>query len=283
MIRSWLLVARLLLAPPPAPADPAPATDPAPAAPASEAAKQPAIEPAKQPAQQDNSLDRYRTPLDAMMERMIGVASRAVRVDWRRKKVGFGVLGSRLLELNNFSSARLGGFVRRPFGNLMGELAISRAFTWGSESTRKLALTPYRQVGRPSRFELDLNLAYPLAEGVATPRSRYFPATELVFSANAGLRYLYYHGSLSGAGFRGTAAGLIKPQLSRRELDNLEGRRAPAMQVDGARYNLLTGLSLDVYFHSGGFLAPRVLAALPVTGSGLDWWWEVSMALGWLL
>ena len=39
-----------------------------------------------------------------MMERMIGVASRAVRVDWRRKRVGFGVVGSRLLELNNFSS-----------------------------------------------------------------------------------------------------------------------------------------------------------------------------------
>jgi hypothetical protein len=232
---------------------------------------------------EDTTLERYRTPLDAMMERMIGLASRAVRLDWRRKKVGFGVLGGRLLELNNFGSARLGGLVRLPFGGFMGELAINRVFTWGSESTRKLALTPYRQLGRPSRFELDLNVAYPLAEGVATARVGFFPATELVFSANAGLRYLYYHGALSGVGFRRTATGLLAPQLSRRELDKLEDRRLPGMQVDSARYNLLAGFSLDIYFHNGGFVAPRVMATIPVTGSGLDWWWDVSLALGFLL
>jgi hypothetical protein len=55
------------------------------------------------------------------------------------------------------------------------------------------------------------------------------------------------------------------------------------MQVDPARYNLLVGLSLDVYFHSGGFLTPRVMATLPITGSELGWWWDVSLALGWLL
>jgi hypothetical protein len=231
----------------------------------------------------DAPLARYREPLDAMMERMIGVASRAVRVDWRRKTVGFGVTGSRLLELNNFSSARLGAVVRRPFGGVMGELAVSRVFTWGSDSTRKLALTPYRQLGRPSRFELDVGLAYPLAEGVATARAGFFPATELVFSATAGLRYLWYPGALSGVGFRRHLTGLLKPRLSAGELDHLEKERPPGMQVDPARYNLLSGLSLDIYFHSGGFLAPRVMAALPLTGSDLDWWWEVSLGLGWLL
>jgi hypothetical protein len=231
----------------------------------------------------DTTLERYRTPLDAMMERMIGIASRAVRVDWRRKNLGFGLLGGRPLELNNFGSARLGGFVRKPLGNVMGEIAVNRVFTWGSESTKKLALTPYRQVGRPSRFELDLNVAYPLAEGVATARAGFFPATELVFSANAGLRYLYYHGALSGVGFRRTVTGLAAPRLSSRELDKLEDRRLPGMQVDGARYNLLAGFSLDVYFRGGGFLAPRVMATLPITGSDLDWWWDVSLALGWLL
>jgi hypothetical protein len=232
---------------------------------------------------EDTTLERYRTPLDAMMERMIGVASRAVRVDWRRKKVGFGLIGGRLLELNNFGSARLGGFVRRPFGGVMAELGVSRVFTWGSESTRKLALTPYRQLGRPSRFELDLNIGYPLAEGVATTRAGFFPATELVFSANAGMRYLFYPGALSGVGFRRTITGHIKPQLSAGEIERLESRRVPGMQVDPARYNLLGGFNLDIYFHSGGFLTPRVMAALPLSGSGLGWWWEFSLALGWLL
>jgi len=32
---------------------------------------------------------------------------------------------------------------------------------------------------------------------VATARPGFFPATELVFSANAGLRYLFYPGSVA--------------------------------------------------------------------------------------
>jgi hypothetical protein len=145
-----------------------------------------------------------------------------------------------------------------------------------------LAETPYRQIGRPSRFELDVNAAYPLAEGVATARPGFFPATELVLSAEGGLRYLFYPDALSGAGLEGTAESLFAPTLSSREITNLEKSRPPAMQVDTARYGLLSGLSVDIYFHSGGFLTPRAMVALPVTGSALGFWWELSMGAGWM-
>ncbi len=239
-------------------------------------------EPAPKEAQEDPPLDRYRTPFEVLNERMIGAASRAVRFDWRKRSLGVGLIGSQLLELNNFSSSRLGGLVRRPLGVVMGELAITRVFTRGSASTDKLALTPYRQSGRPSRFELDVNVAYPLAEGVATARPGFFPATELVFSASAGLRYVYYPGALAGASFGEVARALIAPSLLAKERENLESKLPPGMQLDVVRYNLLTGLGLDIYFQTGGFLSPRAMVALPITGSDLGLWWELTFSAGWM-
>ncbi|HYO71322.1 MAG TPA: hypothetical protein VEU33_35115 [Archangium sp.] len=235
----------------------------------------------------DDSLEGFRTPLDVLTERMIGTASKSVRFDWRKSTLGFGLIGSELLERNNFGSTRFGLMARKPFGKLMGEVAMTRAFTWGTDSTEKLALTPYRQHGRPSRFELDINVGYPLAEGVVTALPGFFPATELVFSANAGLRYLVYPGSMGGMNFQQVATSLLAPRLSAHELGQLESSRPGGMQIDPARYGLLAGLSVDVYFGSGGFLSPRAMMAVPllggITGTGLGVWWELSLALGWAL
>lgn len=239
-------------------------------------------EPPPEEAPEDKTLEGSRTPFEVLNERMIGVASRAVRFDWRKKRLGIGLIGSQLLELNNFNSARFGALVRSPLGSFMGELAITRVVTWGSASSDKLALTPYRQTGRPSRLELDLNVGYPLAEGVATARPGFFPATELVFSASAGLRYVYYPGALSGASVSQVAGALISPSLSAREQENLESKLSPGMQLDKGRYNLLTGFDLDVYFQSGGFLSPRAMIALPITGSDLGLWWELTFSAGWM-
>jgi hypothetical protein len=232
----------------------------------------------------DNSLQRYRTPFEVLTERTIGAASRAVRFDWRRSSFQLALTGSQLLELNNFTSGRLGLLLRKPFGDLMAELGVAWVFTGGSPSSDTLALTPYRQVGRPSRLEIDLNAAYPLAEGVATARVGFFPATELVFSIDAGLRYRYYPGELSGQSFGDVAKAVLAPRLSSDELDNLEGRRLPGMRIDPSRYDLLLGFSLDLYFGSGGFLSPRVMVAPSFTGASetkLGWWWELTLGAGW--
>ena len=243
--------------------------------------------PAAGPEQVDTTLEGFRTPIDALNERMIGAASKSVRFDWRKSTIGFGIIGSELLERNNFGSNRFGIFARKPFGSFMAEVAITRAFTWGTDSTEKLALTPYRQFGRPSRFELDVNVGYPLAEGVVTVLPSFFPATELVFSANAGFRYLFYPGAMGGMRFQDVLISSIAPRITDHELGKLESERPGGMQIDPARYGLLAGLSVDVYFGSGGFLSPRVMMAVPllggVTGSGLGWWWELSLGLGWTL
>jgi hypothetical protein len=278
LIPSLLLLVTMLAA------DPAATPSPiASATPAAEASPTPTAMPALAPTPPaDATIENYRVPMDDLTERMIGVASRAVRFDWRRKKYGVGVTAGELVELNNFSSIRYGATARRPVGNLMGEMAVTWVRTKGGAAADQLAQTPYRQVGRPSRFELDLNAAYPLAEGVATSRPGLFPATEFVFSAEGGLRYLFYPDALAGAGVQTTAKTLFAPTLSSRELGRLENSRPPAMKVDTARYGLLTGLSLDVYFHSGGFLTPRAMVSVPVTGSSMGFWWELTMGAGWM-
>ena len=240
-----------------------------------------------QSTQEAQDLERWRTPVEALTERMIGSASKSVRFDWRKSPIGFGLIGTELLERNNFGSTRLGLMARRPFGPFMGEVAVSRAFSWSTDSSEKLSLTPYRQYGRPSRFELDLNVGYPLAEGVVTALPSIVPPAELVFSASAGLRYLFYPGSLDGASFFETAGAALAPRLTARELENLEAQRLPGMHIDSARYGLLAGLNLDIYFQPGAFITPRVLIAVPLltpfTGTKLGLWWELSLGLGWAL
>lgn len=286
MIRSLLLTAVIAFVAAPAgaraeDAPPAPAPAPGPAAAAEEKASAPPD------AEVDTSIERFRTPVEALTERMVGSASKSVRFDWRNSTVGFGILGSELLERNNFGSTRVGGFVRKAFGSVIGELGVTRAFTWGTESTSRLSLTPYRQAARPSRWEIDLNLAYPVAEGVVTSMPGFLPPAELVFAANAGVRYLVYPDLYGRKRFVDVARALASPRLTDWELTRLEAQRLPAMELDPARYGVLAGLSLDVYFQPGAVISPRALISVPlftpVNGSRLGLWWELSLGLGWTL
>ena len=103
-----------------------------------------------------------------------------------------------------------------------------------------------------------------------------------MLSATAGLRYLYYDHELDHFSAGNGALALIRPHLTTQELTNLESQRLPAMQIDEGRYDLLAGVTFDVYVQSGGFVAPRVMIAPPLTSSGLGWWWELSIAAGWM-
>ncbi|MBU1432675.1 hypothetical protein KKF91_19210 [Myxococcota bacterium] len=227
----------------------------------------------------------HRLPLDALMERAIGHAAKRVRFNWREGDAQLGAHLSLPAELNNFESLRAGARLRVPTSGLLLELGLSYAWVWSTPSTDLLALTPYRQAGRPARFELDLGLAYPLAEGVATPAFSLLPAVELTFTAHAQLRYLFYPGSTAGMDLKDTLTSWISGTLSDEEVDNLEGARLPGMLIDRARYVALLGLGNDLYFQSGLLLSHRVLLATPLLGLmletqmnlGVEW----DLCLGW--
>jgi hypothetical protein len=235
--------------------------------------------------EKDESIERYRTPLDALTERMIGAASRAARYDWRNQTFSFGVTGGTLLELNNFQSDRIGGFVRTAISSLMVELMVTGALTQGTGSTYLLSLTPYRQAARPDHVEVDLNLGLPLLEGVTTPRWGWVPVMELVVFLELDLRYRYFPGAIANMSTGDSFKAVFWPQMSDTELNNLEPRRLPGMRIDRAKYDALAGLVFEAQFQNGIFFAPRVMICPPVmngfTGSSLAWWWDISASLGW--
>lgn len=262
-----------------------PAEDPA-EAPIEVSDEVPAADPAPDHVQ-DDALERHRTAFNALAERAVGQTSRAVRFDWRRSAVQVAVLGGLPAELNNFDTLRGGLAIRWPGDELLFALSLAWASVSSSESTDQLALTPYRQPGRPSRLELDFDVGFPLAEGAATAFMGWIPAVEVVFSAVARLRYLIYPGGWSGLGLRRTLGAIVDPSLTGRERDNLESDRLPGMKLDAGRYGLMGGLSTDVYFQSGLFFTTQMMLAVPLldglTDTELPYGFELDVWLGYAL
>lgn len=227
---------------------------------------------------------RYRAPFDVVVNRTIGTASTPVEFDWRHSPAQFAASGSFLLELNNYDSARIGVLARIPSGGLLFEIGASAVGVWDTPSSRMLALTPYRQPGRPDRFQLDLDVGLPVAEGVVTVAPRWFPAVQMVFVAYGGVRYEAYPGAFGGMTFRQVAGAIVSPALTDEELANLDRVRPQAMAVDPARYGLVAGFGDDLYFDSGLFLSPRVMFGVPilapVSESEMLFWADLSLVLG---
>ena len=239
---------------------------------------------AEAPAEETDPLAPHRAPFEVVAERAIGTTSVPVEFNWRRTDVQLAVFGDHLFELNNFNSLRAGGMARFPSGGLMFELGLSYVWVWDTPSSRQLALTPYRQPGRPRRAELDFTVGVPLAEGVVTTFPRYFPAVQMVFSAYGGVRYLNYPTAFSGMRAREVIGALFAATLTETERANLEDNRLDAMEVDAARYGLMAGFGNDIYFKQGVFLSPRLMMAVPLlapaTETDLLWWADLSLAVG---
>lgn len=275
MIRSSLMLVLLLFGGPAA-------ADDGTGAPAADAPEEGEGDPAD-----EDPLSPHRTDLNVLMERTIGTASQPIAFDWRRSKVQIAGTGSFLFELNNFNSGRAGAQARVPAGGMLFEAGASYVFVGDTPSSRQLALTPYRQPGRPSRVEIDLGLTIPLAEGVVTASPKVLPAAQLVFHANVGIRYSLYPTAFRGMRFGQVARATVNPGLTETEIENLDGVRLGAMAVDRARYNVMVGIGNDVYFKQGAFLTPRINFCVPLlapaSNSDMLFWADFSLAVGFSL
>lgn len=232
----------------------------------------------------DDPLSRHRTPFAELAERTIGTASQPVEFNWRRTTVHAAATGGQLYELNNFNSLRVGAMARFPSGGMIAELGLGYVRTWDTPSSDMLALTPYRQPGRPDRMEIDINVGIPLAEGVVTVAPRIFPSLELVLNGYVGFRYLLYPDAFAGMKAGTVFSSIFAPSLTPDEIANLDDRRLDAMQVDPGRYGLMIGIGNDLYFKQGIFLSPRAMFSLPilapVTKTELLLCGEFSLAIG---
>lgn len=218
----------------------------------------------------DDTLSPHRTRFDVLTDRTIGTATRPVQFNWRRTKVHIGGMGSFLSELNTFNSYRGGVMLRFPSEKLIFETSVSFVGVGDSTASSLLALTPYRQAGRPNRFELDASLVLPVAEGIVTTFPRWFPAVELTFNLIADFRYSAYPWAFGGMRPGRIARNLFSPSLTDTEIENLDRYRLAAMKVDPARYGVLVGAGNDIYFKQGFFVSPRLMLAIPLLAVASD-------------
>jgi hypothetical protein len=225
--------------------------------------------------------------LPVLNEHFLGSASRAVRFDWRRSPVAFGIAGGEILERNNFGLVRVGALARKAFSDLLLEVGVNYLHAFSTPSSDLLALTPFRQAGRPSHFELDVDVGYALAEGVVTPLASWMPPAELAFVAWGGARYLVYPEGLWGRPLTDVGIDLVSPQLSDGERAKIEPHAPAGMRVDSARLHTVVGFSLDVYFQPGVLVSPRVKLTVPLlaplTGTGLGFVWDLGLVVGYAL
>ncbi|MFT4623604.1 MAG: hypothetical protein ACI8PZ_002260 [Myxococcota bacterium] len=232
----------------------------------------------------EDPLSEHRVRFDMLVDRTIGTASSPVAFNWRRTKVQVAATGSFLVELNNFNTLRAGAVVRLPTRKTIVELGLSGVEVWNTQSSRLLALTPYRQPGRPDRMELDVLVGLPLAEGVVTASPRVFPAVQLVVNAYVGVRYSLYPSGWGGMTPGQVFGAILNPGLTDIEIRNLEGARLDAMEVDRLRYGIMAGLGNDLYFEQGLFVSPRMLFSVPLlapaVGSQLIMQVDLSLAVG---
>ena len=236
----------------------------------------------------ETTLEDHRTALQALNEHFLGTASRPVRFDWRKSPVMFVGRVTEVVERNTFGQWQLGLMARKAFGDILVDGGVNAYFAFATDSSQQLALTPFRQAGRPNHFQLEANVGYAVAEGVVTPVLGFLPPAELALVAWGGARYLIYPATFTGGGSAtDVAASLVSPQLTEGEIIRLENSGPAGMQIDRARLHALVGASLDVYLQPGVIVAPRAMVALPllapVTGTELGFFWELGISVGYAL
>ena len=233
----------------------------------------------------DDVVARSRTPVQALTEHFIGSTARAVRFDWRRSTIMVGLSAAEVVEKNNFSAQRYGLLGRKAFTDLIVEVGVQLYLSDDTPSSELLALTPYRQSGRPAHLELDLNVGYALAEGVVTPLAAFMPPAEVALVALGGVRYLGYWQTFPDRPIQDIGLSLASPQLSQIELERLDTDAPEAMASDPARLHALVGLAVDTYLQPGLWVSPRAMLAVPVlvpvTNTSLGFFWELTLAVGW--
>jgi hypothetical protein len=228
---------------------------------------------------------RARTPVQALTEHFVGSTTRAVRFDWRRSPVMVGIAAGEVVEKNNFSAQRYGLVGRKAFSDLILEVGVQLYLSDDTPSSELLALTPYRQAGRPAHLELDVNVGYALAEGVVTPLAAFMPPAEVALVALGGVRYLGYWQTFPDRPIQDVGLSLASPQLSQIELERLDNDAPEAMAIDPARLHALVGLAVDAYLQPGLWVSPRAMLAVPVlvpvTNTSLGLFWELTLVVGW--
>lgn len=243
-----------------------------------------------QPQRPESEQSRFNT----LVARTVGTTARPLIYDWRSQSCLLSIEAGPVIDLNTFESYHTGISCTIPRENTWISLGISRVWTLETDNSKILDRTPYRQVGRPSRYEIRSTFGLPVAEGIVTVMPSWLPAWDMVFSLQTSLHYLIYPESFSGlkGNFLDKVSKVfLSRSLSADEASAVQQSAPQSLLVDPSRLNILFGSSLHVFVQGGWFNRVQVEVGTPLLraapdsdgnqpASDISYWWEWSFGVG---
>ena len=141
-------------------------------------------------------------------------------------------------------------------------------------------MMPYRQLGRPERWEILTGVFYPVAEGVVTLRHPVLPAAQMVLSLAADVRYLIYPSLFSKSDITGGLKSLLSTSLTTEQTDKLTQSAPAGMRVDPGKLNVLVGFNLHLYTSGGFIINAKAMLALALLGTSMPRHADFSFGIG---
>ena len=222
-------------------------------------------------------------PISVAYDNILGSVDRASVFEWRKYKLVSLAVGQ-LIELNTFDVSKVQVGIRFPMlisdeFNLQVDLGyVDVDSTYSSDY---ISNTPYRQAGRPSHFELDLGMDFPISEGVGNNIMEIIPVFQMSISLQARLRYLIYPSAISAMLEWEAIYKIFSPDLTTEELKFLSKSAPRGMKIEQNRYDFLFGTRVDLYSRKRFFLHLDNMIAMSYGSLGS--WIELSLGIGYAI
>ncbi|HYX32890.1 MAG TPA: hypothetical protein VE954_07230 [Oligoflexus sp.] len=221
-----------------------------------------------------------KVPLETLLERSIGYAKRPSVVEWRKKNLILNVEMGQFIEYNNFDTSSWGFNLRFPSESFLVKSAVLKVETEATEASQQIAKTPFQQAGRPSRWEWQNGIEFPVLEGIGNQLFSFIPTSQCVLSAVAQLNLNIYPKIASSP--MDMLKGLYQTRLSADEIRRLQEDAPASMRILRSRHNVGVGLQWDNYYKSGISWNTRFMYERPVTSldDKMKAWYSVTFGAG---
>ncbi len=221
-----------------------------------------------------------KVPLETLLERSIAYAKRPSIVEWRKKAIILNLEMGQFIEYNNFDSSSWGLNLRFPFESFLVKSAVLKVVTDATEASQQVAKTPFQQAGRPSRWEWQNGIEFPVLEGIGNQLFSFIPTSQCVLSAVAQLNLNIYPKIASSP--MDMLKGLYQTRLSTDQIKSLQEDAPASMRILRSRHNLGVGLQWDNYYKSGMSWNTRFMYERPVISldDKMTAWYSVMFGAG---
>lgn len=235
-------------------------------------------------------LEAFRKKPEDIDRAVIAVIGRPSIFPWQLKSFGLRLSQSSYVEFNNFdsNSYQIGG-IFPIFERMIYALDIIQTKVYETPSSRQIGRTPYRQLGRPSRYSLSHQLSYPIFEGIGGHFFDLLESAQFVVSFFTQINMHYYDHLFKPWSSFGNSRDNIKSIFSSSlppETRKIQQMKAPqGMKISDHKWDLLAGMDIFSFFSTGLFVSGAFGIGFPFGGSDNDKQniWHARIGAGYML